>query len=85
MIASTFFESGVAPLTLLPPTGKPTTPTLDTGGELSGFTSELQTAVEAVRTGKEPDLLRGQLARDALALCHKECASVKAGQPVAVS
>ena len=34
---------------------------------------------------KEPDLLSGKLARDALVLCHKECESVKTGKTVAVS
>jgi hypothetical protein len=31
-----------------------------------------------------PALLSGQLARDALVLCHKECESVKTGKVVAV-
>ena len=34
--------------------------------------------------GKAPDLLGGQLARDALVLCHKEIESVKTGREVAV-
>ena len=32
----------------------------------------------------EPDLLSGQLARDSLVLCHRECESVKTGKAVAV-
>ena len=38
-----------------------------------------------VKRGKEPDLLSGQLARDALVLCHREIESVKTGKAVAVS
>ena len=34
----------------------------------------------AVRTGKEPDLLSGQLARDALVLCHREMRVGEDGQ-----
>jgi len=65
--------------------GKATQPDLAGGGDpIAAFTTELQTAVEAVRTGKEPDLLSGQLARDALVLCHKECESVKTGRAVSV-
>ena len=37
-----------------------------------------------VIAGKEPALLSGQLARDALVLCHREIESVKTGKPVAV-
>ena len=51
----------------------------------TAFTAELQAAVEGVKAGKEPDLLSGQLARDALVLCHKECESVRSGKPVVVA
>jgi hypothetical protein len=37
-----------------------------------------------VASGKEPDLLSGKLARDALVLCHREIESVKTGKPVAI-
>jgi predicted dehydrogenase len=70
--ASLIYDSGGTPLTLLTADGKVTHP------------EEIQTAVDAVKTGKEPDLLSGQLARDALVLCHRECESVKSGKAVAV-
>ena len=44
-----------------------------------------QAAVEGVRTGREPDLLSGKLARDALVLCYRECESVQSGNAVAVA
>ena len=50
----------------------------------TAFTAELQAAVEGVRSGQEPDLLNGKLARDALVLCHRECESVRTGKVVAV-
>jgi hypothetical protein len=40
--------------------------------------------VDGVASGKEPDLLSGQLARDALVLCHRECQSVLSGQAVSL-
>ena len=46
------------------------------------FTTEIQAAVDGVASGKAPDLLSGQLARDALVMCYKECQSVKSGRPV---
>ena len=83
--ATLAFMSGAQPLTIYTPDGKTKVPKLK-GGEdpLSAFTTEIQTAVNGVRDGVEPDLLSGQLARDALALCHKECQSVRAGKAVAV-
>jgi predicted dehydrogenase len=54
------------------------------GDPTTAFTVELQTAVNGVLAGKAPDLLSGQLARDALVMCHKECESVKSGRPVMI-
>jgi predicted dehydrogenase len=84
--ATLLYDSGGTPLTLLTADGQSSQPALAGGGDaISAFTDELQAAVEGVRSGKEPDLLRGQLARDALVLCHRECDSVKRGAPIAIS
>jgi predicted dehydrogenase len=80
--ATLTYELGSLPLTLLPVEGKPKPVELKAAGELSAFTDEIQTAVDAAGTGKEPELLSAALARDALALCFKECASVASGKPV---
>ncbi len=73
------------PLTLLTNDGKATQPKLKGGTEwCSAFTAELQAAVDAVRTGEEPRVLSGTLARDALALCHAETKSIATGKPVKV-
>jgi predicted dehydrogenase len=83
--ATLVYESGTAPLTVLTADGKSEQPKLDGGSDATAaFTLELQAAVDGVRSGRAPDLLSGQLARDALVLCHKECQSVKLGEAVAV-
>lgn len=84
--ATLLYDSGGVPLTLLTADGKSEQPALPGGGDaLSAFTDELQAAVGGVTSGKEPALLSGQLARDALVLCHREIESVKTGKPVAVA
>lgn len=83
--ATLLLESGVLPLTVLSSDGKSTQPALAGGGDpIDGFTKELQAAVDGVAAGKAPDLLTGQLARDALVMCYKECESVKTGKIVAL-
>jgi predicted dehydrogenase len=84
--ATLVYESGATPLTVLGADGRVKQPKLKSGGEATrGFTAEIQAAVDGIQSGKEPDLLRGQLARDALVLCHKECQSVRTGKAVAVA
>jgi predicted dehydrogenase len=84
--ATLVYESGTAQLTVLTADGKSEQPALDGGADATtAFTNELQTAVDGVVTGREPALLGGQLARDALVLCHREIESVKSGTTVAVT
>jgi len=84
--ATLLYDSGGTPLTLLTADGKSTQPALPGGGDpLSAFTDEIETAATGVMTGKEPALLSGQLARDALVMCHRECESVKSGLAVNVA
>jgi predicted dehydrogenase len=83
--ATLVYESGAVPLTVFTADGKTRRPKLRGGGDATtAFTAEIQTAVDGVAAGREPDLLSGQLARDALVLCHKECQSVRSCRPVAV-
>jgi predicted dehydrogenase len=82
--ATLVFESGAKPLSLLPTDGGSQQPPLGDGDPVAAFAAELQAVVDGVRTGKAPDLLSGDLARDGLVLCHKECESVKAGRPIDV-
>jgi predicted dehydrogenase len=83
--ATLAYDSGGTPLTVFTNDGQSTRPDLAGGGDpIASFAAELQAAVDGVRVGKEPDLLSGQLARDALVLCLKECESVKTGRAVNV-
>jgi predicted dehydrogenase len=80
---ATLVFPGNGPLTVL--TGKAKQPKLKGGGDpTAAFVAELQAVVEGVRQGKAPELLSGQLARDALVLCHKEIESVKSGKTVSI-
>jgi predicted dehydrogenase len=84
--ATLVYESGATPLTVLTADGKSELPPLaDAQDPTAAFTTEIQTAVDGIAAGKEPDLLSGKLARDALVLCQQECASVRRGEAVAVS
>jgi predicted dehydrogenase len=83
--ATLVYQSGTCPLTVLTADGKSEHPALGSGDPVASFTTELHAAVEGARTGKAPDLLSGQLARDALALCLRECDSVRGGRAVAVA
>jgi predicted dehydrogenase len=81
--ATLAFEGGVLPLTVLTADGKVEQPKLPGGDDpTAAFTTEIQAAVDGVQAGREPDLLSGKLARDALVLCYKECESVRTGEPV---
>ncbi|MCI0637498.1 MAG: Gfo/Idh/MocA family oxidoreductase [Gemmataceae bacterium] len=83
--ATLVYESGTCPLTLLTADGKSEQPKFAGGDDATtAFTLEIQAAVDGVKAGKEPDLLSGKLARDALVLCHKECESVKTGKTVSI-
>ncbi len=83
--ATLVYESGTCPLTVLTADGKSTNPELSGGGDpTTAFTMEIQAAVDGIAAGKAPDLLSGQLARDALVMCFKECESVQTGRIVAI-
>jgi predicted dehydrogenase len=83
--ATLLYESGTQPLTVLTDDGKVKQPKLKAPAEATtAFTAEIQAAVEGVKSGRAPDLLSAQLARDALVLCQKECQSVLSGNAVTI-
>ncbi len=83
--ATLLYQSGTQPLIVLSADGKTDQPELPGGDDATtAFTTEIQAAVNGVVAGKEPDLLSGQLARDALVMCHKECESVLTGKAVRI-
>jgi predicted dehydrogenase len=83
--ATLAYESGTSPLTVFTGNAKAKQPRLrGTTDPIAAFAAEIQSAVEAVASGRESHYLNGKLARDALALCHKECQSVRTGKAVAI-
>jgi predicted dehydrogenase len=82
--ATLSYSSGGTPLTVFHADGTSEQPKLGDGDPIAAFTTEIQTAVDAVKSGDMPALLSGQLARDALVLCFREIESVKSGKVVAV-
>jgi predicted dehydrogenase len=72
------------PLTVIE-NGKAKQPKLKGGNEwCSAFTAELQTAVDAVKSGQVPRLLSGEVAREALKICHAEAKSIATGKLVRI-
>jgi predicted dehydrogenase len=70
------------PLTLLTSDGRVRRPKLKA---VDAFALELREAVRSAAENRPSPLLSGALARDALALCLAETASVKSGRPVKLS
>jgi predicted dehydrogenase len=80
--ATLVYESGTCPLAVLTADGKSEQPSLEAGDAIAAFTAELQAAVDGVAADRVPDVLRSDLARDALLMCFKECESVQRGECV---
>jgi predicted dehydrogenase len=74
----------VTPLTVLLEGGKVLRPKLGSGDPVDAFVAELTEAVRAVRSNTASPLLAGELARDAVVLCHKQTESVVCGRAVKV-
>lgn len=60
-------------------------PELASGDPIDGFTRQLAEVVRSVESGQSSPTLGGDLARDALVLCHKETESILQGELVQVS
>ncbi len=74
----------ITPLTVLSATGRAHRPRLQGRDTTDAFAAELRAAVGAVRSGREPEMLSGRIATEALRLCLKEIDSAKAGRVVRV-
>ena len=84
--ATLVYESGATPLTVLTADGKAEQPKLEGGDDpITAFAAELTAAAEGAASGRAPDLLSAELARDALVMCHKECESVRTGKAVDIA
>ena len=74
----------VMPLKVLTATGKVVRPDLGDGDPVHGFVGEIKEVIKSVRDGKPSTILGGELARDAIILCHKQTDSVRRGRSVRV-
>jgi len=74
--------TALMPLTILTKDGKATPVELPQGGD--AFVAELSAVAKAVKSGRNSPLLAGELAADALKLCHRQITSVKTRRLVKV-
>jgi predicted dehydrogenase len=72
------------PLTVLDAKGRVITPKLGSGDPVDAFQTELKEVVKSLRTGEPPEMLRGELARDAVILCHRQTQSLRSRKIVRV-
>jgi predicted dehydrogenase len=79
-------DSRATPLTVYPADGQVSHPKFEGDGDpIASFAEEIKAAADGVRTGREPALLSGKLARDALVMCLAECESVRTGRTIAMN
>jgi len=72
------------PLKIVTNAGKLIRPDLGDGDPVRGFEGEIREVVRSLRSGQPSAILSGELARDAIVLCHKQSESVKRGKLVKV-
>ncbi len=70
------------PLTVFDEKGKATQPKIAGGDPVDSFVAELKHATGCLKDKKKSKILDGSLARDALAICHKQTKSLKSGRAV---
>lgn len=70
------------PLKLLTDDGGVVRPDLGEADSISAFVAEIEEVARAVSTGRPSPLLGGDLARDAIVLCHRQTESVRKHRPV---
>ena len=69
-------------LKILLPDGSIEKPDLAGGDDITGFEGEITEVVECIQSGRESEILGGELARDAILLAEKQSQSVKTGKVV---
>jgi predicted dehydrogenase len=75
----------IVPLTVVDSKGKAKQPKLPPGDPmLAAFDAEIKEVVRSLSSGQPSPLLSGELARDAIVLCHKQTQAVKTGKPVRI-
>ena len=75
----------ITPLTLLDNKGRAEQPALPAGDPmLLAFEAEIKEVAQSLKSGQPSALLSGELARDAIVLCHKQTQAVRSGKTVRV-
>ena len=72
------------PLTVLASEGRVERPQLGSGDPVDAFAAELGEVSRSIASGQPSPILGGDLARDALLLCHRQCQSVATGRQAKV-
>ena len=72
------------PLKIVTSTGKVIRPDLGDGNPVRGFEGEIKEVVRSIGSAEPSAILSGELARDAIVLCHKQSESVHRGKLVKV-
>lgn len=72
------------PLKVLTSDGSVVRPQLGEGDPVRGFEGEIAEAVRCVQSGQPSAILSGDLARDAIVLCHKQTESARQRRPLSV-
>jgi predicted dehydrogenase len=78
-------EGQLGPLAVILPDGTVERPDLGSSDPIDAFAIELGVAVSSVANGAAPQQLSGELARQALLICHAEVESVTTGRRVEIS
>ncbi|MEX2176123.1 MAG: Gfo/Idh/MocA family oxidoreductase [Pirellulaceae bacterium] len=75
----------ITPLTLLDNKGKAEQPKMPAGDPmLLAFDAEAKEVARSIASGEPSPLLSGELARDAIAICHKQTQAVRCGKTVKI-
>ena len=72
------------PLTVMTNSGRVIQPKLGSGNPVDSFVAEIGEVIKSIRSDTPSALLDGELARDALILCHKQTQSAERGRIVKV-
>jgi predicted dehydrogenase len=76
----------ITPLTLLDHKGKAEQPKLPPGDPmLTAFDAEVKEVVQSLKSGQPSPILSGNLARDAIVLCHMQTQAVQSGKTVKIA
>lgn len=73
------------PVSVILPDGSVERPELGGGDPIAAFAQEIRAAVDSVISGTPAPELSGELARQALVLCHAEVESARTGKPIAMA